>query len=180
MTLRYTRVLLRADKMTKKKLSQKLLKDALDYNPETGVFTRKKASGRAKIGDVAGRASVGGYLYVNVFGKTYLAHRLAWFYAHGLMPVGEIDHINHDKADNRMSNLREVPHSVNGRNASISQANTSGVTGVSWYQRDNNWQAQIWVRGKPIYLGRFDDIDDAIAARKAANEQYGFHSNHGC
>lgn len=83
-----------------------------------------------------------------------------------------VDHINHKKFDNRSSNLRNVTGSQNMMNRSKGTNNTSGYVGVVWHKKDHRWQAQIVVNQKNIYLGQYQDINDAIRARKKAEEKY--------
>ena len=83
-----------------------------------------------------------------------------------------VDHINHNVNDNRKTNLRVCTNSQNNMNKGLQSNNTSGVTGVTWFSRDNKWAAQIKINGKHIHLGLFNNISDAIAARKAAEEKY--------
>ena len=120
-----------------------------------------------------------GYLHGSIFGQMHRTHRVIWAIHHGSWPDGEIDHINHDRTDNRIINLREVTSQENSRNQSIYASNTSGQTGVSWHKRDNKWVAHIFFDGKKRHLGLFTDISDAIAARAAAEIKHGFHKNHG-
>lgn len=125
-----------------------------------------------------GYPNAAGYL-VFMLGKTqYTVHRVIWAIQTGKWPI-EVDHINHDKQDNRWCNLREVTHSSNGKNLSLKKNNTSGITGVVWNKERKKWQAQIAPNGKMITLGRFENLEDAIDARKKAELKYGFHSNHG-
>ncbi len=94
-------------------------------------------------------------------------------------PSGEIDHINGDRTDNRICNLRDVTSAGNSCNRRRQDRNTSGVTGVAWDKRASRWQARIGLNGKQKYLGYFDSLDEAVAARKAAELELGFHPNHG-
>lgn len=119
-----------------------------------------------------------GHRYAGIFGVKYLAHRVAWKMAYGTDPIG-IDHIDGDPTNNRLSNLREAPQSVNGKNARVRKNNTSGVMGVCWAQRLSKWVAQINVDYRKIHLGVFEEFDDAVAARKAAEIAHDFHPNHG-
>jgi len=162
-------------------ITQSILKEYLHYNPDTGIFTRVKRSANAiQVGDVAGCLSKSnGYLVFHVLNKLWLAHRLAWLYSYGEWPEHQIDHINHNRTDNRLINLRAVTHKENTRNKSLLTANKSGFNGVSWAKDRSKWRAIIEVSGKVIRLGSFDDIKDAIEARKAANIKYKFHKNHG-
>lgn len=142
------------------------LLSVLDYNPETGVFTRKRATTNAvRVGDVVGSKTRKGYLAIRILGTFHLAHRLAWFYVHERWPEGQIDHINGEQTDNRICNLRVVSNSTNAENKRRPRAkNTSGLLGVSWMTQAKKWRAQIAVKGNVIYLGLFEDKADAHAA----------------
>ena len=102
--------------------------------------------------------------------KTVLFHRIVTDCPNGLTP----DHIHgkETRCDNRKSNLRIVTTQQNGMNSALSKNNTSGVTGVTWHKRDNVWQARIKVKYKYIHLGYFDSFEDAVNARKEAEEKY--------
>lgn len=159
-------------------LTQKRLKEMLDYNPETGVLTWVISQGRVKTGDICNSKCRYGYVMVRLNSKKYRAHRLAFLYMTGKWPEF-IDHINHVRDDNRWVNLREVTYQENNRNASISKNNKSGFTGVCWITRDEKWLAKIVINKKPVYLGFYGDRFEAICARASANNKYGFHPNHG-
>ena len=162
------------------------LKEVLNYNPDTGIFIFKVCSsnGKQKTGSVAGnvyrtnnrRAE---YLRIWIDGKRYYSHRLAWLYMYGEWPNNGIDHINGDGIDNRIENIREADNTIQQRNRAQRSDNRSGVTGVFWYKNLNKWCADIKVKGKKIFLGYFDNLDDAAAVRKSAELRYGFHANHG-
>ena len=163
-------------------LTKDLLNDILIYNHETGDFFWKENRSRAiKAGDKAGTTTVDGYRAIK-FNKTqYRSHRLAWIMFYGYMPIN-IDHINHNKSDNRIVNLREADNTENQRNCNIRCINTSGFNGVSYLPKkggDKKWRASIKVSGKAIYLGYFLTKEEAVEARKSANIKYNFHENHG-
>ena len=120
-----------------------------------------------------------GYLRISIFGKTYLAHRVAYAMSYGQWPTNHIDHINRDRSDNRLENIRDVLPSVNHKNRSKSRLNTSGVTGVFWHKGNKKWQASIRVNGKLKHLGVFGTLLDAAAARVSANNKYEFSTCHG-
>lgn len=159
-------------------LTHEKLLSALDYNKETGLFTWKRQTGRrGNKGEVAGTLDKqSGYIRIKLGGKSYRAHRLAWFYVNKVMPKS-IDHIDHVKHNNKFSNLREVTHLSNTRNRSINSNNTSGLCGINF--RFNKWIVSIRVNYKSIHVGVFDNLDDAVIARKKAEREYGFHENHG-
>lgn len=120
-----------------------------------------------------------GYRHGRINNRAYQAHRVAWALYHGEWPDGEIDHINHDRTDNRITNLRAVSHQENHRNTSLRRNNSSGSSGVSWFNAGSKWSAYIVVDGRKLHLGYFNGLDDAVSTRKAAERQYGFHENHG-
>ena len=161
------------------------LRQLLNYDPETGALTWKE---RAEVrpqwngryaGKPAGCVDSHGYLKIGIDGRNYYAHRLAWAIHHGEWPQHQIDHINGDKLDNRIANLRDVPQVVNGRNQKMAAHNTSGYAGIHWRKSDRRWQAFIKVDRKQRHLGYFDNLADAVAVRRAAERQYGFTERHG-
>ena len=153
--------------------TQSRLKECLDYDPETGVFTWKiRKSYNTKVGGAAGGKGANRYHSIAVDGVQYATHRLAWLYVHGVWPIDQIDHINGDKLDNRLANLREANNSVNQQNIPIQKNNTSGYTGVSWNKRLNKWIAQIYSNGKNHFLGSFNNPVDANAARVIAKMRF--------
>ena len=157
-----------------------MLKDLLCYCPERGIFTwRESTNTKIKVGSVAGHEKATGYNEIRINGKTYKAHRLAWLYVYGEWPKGEIDHINHDGMDNRISNLRDVSHRENGMNQPIRKNNKSGVNGIHKNKSGKKWLAAIHTNYKVIPLGSFSDKFEAICARKSAENKYKFHANHG-
>lgn len=141
-------------------MTLKELLNVLYYDPETGYmywWKNHKRAGRKK-------PNKNGYYEVGYKGKLYQLHRLAFLYMTGRNPDKVIDHINRDKTDNRWCNLREVSRSENIFNQSR--------LGVYKQKTSNKWVAQIQVDGERTYLGSFEKKQDAVAARKAANEQY--------
>lgn len=166
--------------MTKQNLTQSRLKELVHYDPLTGVFTWLVAlSNRVKVGDVIGCLNGEGYLYGRVDGPLYLIHRLAFLYITGAFPPEDVDHENHDRADNRWTNLRHATRTENLQNQRLSQRSTSGHTGVHWCKDRKKWLAHVRVNGKSKHLGYFTKKSDAVQTRKAANVKYGFHANHG-
>jgi hypothetical protein len=126
-----------------------------------------------------GSTGADGYKRGTLMGSAYLAHRVLWALVYGDWPADDVDHINGVRNDNRISNLRAVVRQENCRNARIPRHNTSGAIGVYWAQDRRKWVAQIKVDGAVHYLGRFVEFDDALRARKAAEQRYNFHPNHG-
>jgi hypothetical protein len=167
------------------------LKDAeLPVERLWSLFVWEKATGRllwwpervaknVKWLDEAGCIKSHGYRGVRINGKLYRAHRIIWAMHTGQWPEDELDHINGDRLDNRLENLRPVSCQENMRNAKRYCNNKSGVMGVYWHKAAGKWRAQIMVNGRQIHLGYFAAKEEAIAARKAAETMYGFHENHG-
>ena len=131
----------------------------------------------------AGREAIGnksqGYRVGYLLGRIVGAHRVAFALHHGHWPVGQVDHQNGVRSDNRPDNLRDVTAAQNAKNLKRYACNTSGVTGVVWNQAERRWKARITVDNRRINLGTFHDFSTAVAARKHAEVEYGFHPNHG-
>jgi hypothetical protein len=157
-----------------KPLSMERLREILEYDPETGNFIWKTAtSSRNPVGSIAGTVTSAGYREVCIDWKRYLIHRLAWFWTHGVWPH-EIDHINRDRLDNRIANLREAERSQNNLNTKTRRDNSSGVRGVTWHAQNKKWRAVYHKNGKQISLGLFDDIEEAAKAySEAVAKAYG-------
>lgn len=168
------------------------LSDLLEYAAETGCLTwlpravglfPNDAAHRSWNTRYAGVAALttlcDGYRRGAIFGKSYLAHRVAWALVHGEWPEDQIDHINGCRTDNRIANLRCVTNQENLRNTARYSHNTSGHIGVHWEQRRRKWRASIKVDGKKRHIGYYPSLDEANQARLEANRLHGFHANHG-
>lgn len=180
-----------------KEIDPQILRKLLRYEPETGklywlergddlfkTIGRRTAKHSAACWNArcAGKEAfsrAGTRCAGTLFGKTYLAHRVAWAVHYGAWPNAEIDHINGNARDNRISNLRDVSRKDNCRNTSVPSHNSSGIMGVSWHKRQKKWRAHIKFDGEYRHLGSFSDISDAISCRKEAERRLGFHPNHG-
>jgi hypothetical protein len=153
-------------------LTQARLRELLDYDPETGVFTwRATGKGRPAIGSQAGATDKGhGYRSICVeYGRHY-AHRLAFLYVTGEWPQGMVDHINGRRDDNRWCNLRDASRLVNQQNMRRAVAGSaSGLLGA--HKKRGKWSSQIKVRGVLVKLGIFETADQAHAAYLAAKRQ---------
>ena len=161
------------------------------YCPAAGEIFHKIDKGQkdgggvqVKAGTIATSRRGNGYLQVQ-FRKNgrlvnYQAHRVAWLLHTGEDPGNkQIDHIDRDRTNNRISNLRLVDQQGNMRNQRKFKSNTSGVTGIYWHKVTGKWQAQISDCGKPQSLGYFEDFFEACCARKSAENRLGYHPNHG-
>ena len=147
-------------------LTHKRLLEILNYDPSTGVFTWREAlSSRSVVGVRAGTVIHKGYRRITVRSKFYLEHRLAWFYVHGVWPKQFIDHIDGDRTNNRIANLRDASRAANNQNIRKPNVNsTSSLLGVTWDAANYCWIAQITVARKRRYLGRFSDPQKASQA----------------
>lgn len=139
------------------------LRSRMAYNPETGVFTAQVSRGRRKAGSQLGYVKADGYRMIMVSGRWHYAHRLAWLFTTGSMPVDEIDHINGARDDNRFSNLRQATRSQNMMNVAY--------RGVCLNKKSQKWQSSIRANGSRTYLGSFATEQEALAAYQAAAEQ---------
>jgi hypothetical protein len=159
--------------MTTNTLTQERLKEVLNYCPESGVFVWiGKTAGQRKFGNVAGTTSVSGYRDIKVDGTLFRAHRLAWLYVYGEFPPDQIDHINREKADNRLVNLRAVTQSENQHNSNLKITNKSGFKGVCYHKNNKKWCAQIRLNSVSKNLGYFASPEAAGAAYLAAQKIY--------
>lgn len=157
-------------------LTQERLKELLDYNPDTGIFSYIKSRGNQMIpGDTAGYVHEGGYVVLIIDGKKYRAHRLAFLYMDGDCLDGniDVDHINRIRNDNRWLNLRKASRVENRRNSKINKNNTSGFKGVRWRKRKNGgtWEASLKNCGNTFIIGCFKSKNDAALAVKALREK---------
>lgn len=154
-------------------ITQERLKSLLAYDADTGEFRwRVNRTGGAKVGDRAGSHDSDGYLVMRVDGRYYRGHRLVWLYVHGVWPPQHIDHINGTPSDNRLCNLRAATPAQNGINRRLDSRNKSGCTGVTWCVSSNKWRADIGEKGRITRLGRFTHLEDAIKARKKAEQDH--------
>jgi len=155
-------------------LTQARLKELLHYDPETGLFTRLvRTSNSTKVGDVVGTAGKGGYLACSIDWKFHQMHRLAFLYMTGSFPVYDVDHINHDVADNRWSNLRDVPETTNMQNEIKTRRNNSaGLMGAQWRADRQKWTAVLLIDGKKRRFGSFDTAEEAHSAYLKAKREH--------
>lgn len=171
---------------------QALLRQLLDYDPQTGVMTWRRrpaamfakgrfhaeASAACWNGAFAGKRAFytdtgKGYHRGLLLRRSVLAHRVIWKWWYGTEP-DQVDHLNHITTDNRLCNLRDASPSVNRRNQQRSRANSSGYTGVIFHKRDRRWQANIRDGGRKVHLGYFATFDEAVEARKLAETKFGY------
>ena len=177
------------------KLTQKILKELLHYDQETGVFTWLERDIKwfncndpkyAKTWNNRFANNTAGcynndteYLQILIFGKKYYAHRLAFLYMNGEFPNNDIDHKDQDRKNCSFDNLLIADAFMNQKNATMKSTNKSGFNGVHFDNGAGKWRVRITVDNKKIHGGLFDNIEDAINKRKQMNIQYGFSENHG-
>lgn len=172
--------------------SPEVLRQLLRYEPETGkLFWRERGPEWFNAGNTSAEANCAawnrrqagkealisyshGYRSGGILGRAFLAHRVIWAIVHGEWPVEQVDHINLDRSDNRISNLRAATSSENKCNTKAKSTNTSGFKGVCWHKQRSRWHAQIAVAGKHKSLGLYGTAEEAHAAYcKAASEIHG-------
>lgn len=148
------------------------LREQLDYDPETGIFKWKISKRCVAIGDIAGTDTERGYRLICIDGKRHYEHRLAWLHYYGNAPVDQIDHINRDKKDNRICNLREASPAQNQMNGGVKSHNISGIRGVRLRKNRPGYYARITFEGKQRHLGVFSTAEEAESAYKEAAKKY--------
>lgn len=144
-------------------LTAKRLREILEYDPVTGIF-RRRSSGK-RVGTI-NRAL--GYRLISVDDVRHYEHRLAWLYVYGRWPKVQMDHINRNRADNRLDNLREANHSESLCNQRVRKDSKSGFRGVVWNSQNGKWKAVVQKDGKRYFAGFFTDASTASKARDAA------------
>jgi hypothetical protein len=160
-------------------VTQEQVKALFNYDPETGIFTRKVNHFRAKAGTVAGRVSTRGYIHVTMKGTFFYGHRLAWLVVYGNLPEHQIDHINGDRTDNRIRNLRAATNGENQANAALQKNSTSKHKGVSWVGKINRWCGYVYKHKKKVFNRYFVTKEEAIAAvRNARTHFHGEFAKH--
>lgn len=148
------------------------LKELIVYEPETGAITWAVSRGRVKSGDPANSPNGYGYLRVCIDRKSFMAHRVAWAMHYGEWPSKFIDHINGNKSDNRICNLRLATRSENAQNVKRPyRSNKTGFAGVHYVKALGKYQAQICVNGKTKFLGRFMCVQKAYEVYERAKKE---------
>lgn len=147
-------------------------RELLSYDPETGLLTWRCRRGRIHQGDAAGFLTPYGYVDISVDERKHKAHRIAWLLTHGVWPTLDIDHINGNRADNRLVNLREVTRSTNQQNQRASHADSRlGVIGAYWIESKKKYRSTIYVSGKQTHLGYFLSPEQARDAYVTAKRK---------
>lgn len=151
-------------------MTQDDIKSILNYDSLTGLFTWKINKGRVKKGTEIKYIN-NNYKYVGINYKTYALHRLAWLYVYGYFPK-EIDHINGNKSDNRIDNLRECTRQQNCQNRIDTKNKSSFIRNVHWHKLAKKWQVRVQIKNKRLCLGLFDDLELAELVAEEARNKY--------
>ncbi len=162
---------MRVSTANESRITAEMVRAAFHYNTKTGKLIRRERNNRSAAGTEAGRLNHHGYRIVNIGCRSFAAHRIVWLHVYGAWPKGLIDHVNGRKSDNRIANLREANYSENGRNRKPNRTNKTGVLGVWWSLRKERYIAHIAHHGKKYNLGIFKTIEEATAARVAAEKR---------
>lgn len=147
------------------------VKERYSYNSETGDIISRRTGNVVKTYRTDGRSRTS-YITIAIKRRPVFAHRLAWALHYGEWPDGQIDHIDRDGTNNRISNLRIVDWVQNARNQRPPITSKSGVCGVIWAKHKNKWKAQVGVGGRQFFLGYYRTLEEAVRARKAGEEKY--------
>lgn len=150
-------------------ITQELLNELFEY--KDGNLYWKNHKYKLLNGKKAGSIQGNGYIRVRIFGNPYKAHRLIFLMKYGYLPK-EVDHINNNRSDNRIENLRAATKSQNRQNSLISKSNKSGVKGVCWDKTNNKWKVTMFVNNKQKYFGHYNDIDYAKFVADAMRYKY--------
>jgi hypothetical protein len=157
-------------------LTQELVQSLFEY--KDGELYWKVNKGSAKIGDKTGSLHHSGYLCIQINSKTYLAHRVIFLYHHGFLPQ-YIDHIDGNKSNNKIENLREATIQQNGFNTKLYKTSTSGIKGVDWSKKAKKWQVRVQINNKRKYFGIYENIELAeLVAIEARNKYHGNFARH--
>ena len=157
-----------------KKITAARLRELMNYDAKSGdLFWAVSINSRAPVGSMAGKQSVvQGYRHINIDKVTYKAHHLVWLWFNDKLPSHQIDHINGNRLDNRIENLRDVPQQINTWNLQGAKKNSkSGILGVDWKASHKKWRAQIRVNGRKVQIGLYDTAEAASAAYLAAKQE---------
>ena len=155
-------------------VTQEEVKKLLHYSSSTGILIWRKARRGIRYDMVDVYKGSGGFIIININYRNYRAHRLIWLYVYGTFPEYTIDHIDRNRTNNKIKNLRDVPRFENMRNTINPSDNKSGVKGIRWESDRNKWYVQITVHRKKSCLGRFTSFTEAVYHRLAAEQCLGW------
>lgn len=143
------------------------------------LYWKVTRNNKTKKGMLAGGRSINGYIYVTINNKNYRAHRIIYLLHHGVAPK-ILDHIDGNRQNNKIANLREATSSQNSMNSKIKKDNTSGVKGVHLHKPTGKWIVRVNINKQRKHLGLFEDFElAALVATEARDKYYGEFANHG-
>jgi len=153
-------------------LTQQRLKEVVTFDDTTGIFVRKLKAKRAVVGRTLGYKKSNGYIALSIDGQKYFAHRLAWLYVYGEFPKNDIDHIDGNRTNNKIENLRDVPRTENLQNIKIAKSHnkSTGILGA-YLHMSGKFMSRIKVNKKDVYLGLFESAEQANQAYLKAKKQ---------
>ena len=158
--------------MSQRMLTHSALLKIVHYDPDSGIFTRLLSAGNTKRGSRTGSLGTRGYLRITIDKRTYLAHRLAFFYMTGRWPDPEVDHKDDTTDNNKWNNLRECSHQQNTSNRRRRKDCRSNLKGAHRCRGLSRWKSSIMVHGVRHHLGTFETAELAHAAYCAAATEY--------
>ena len=152
-------------------LTKELLHEYFDYQDGKLLWSKMCGCRSDLVGKEAGSVNEQNYRRIKIDNKLYMAHRVVFMYHYGYMPL-EVDHIDCDRQNNRIENLRAVSKKENCWNRKMPTNNTSGIKGVCWHKSTNRWYVQLQVNKKMKYLGIYEDIELAELVAIEARAKY--------
>jgi len=161
-----------------KQLTQEYVRQYFDYADGVLVWKNRTGTRRGINGKAAGTINGLGYRQIRLNGTTYLAHRLIYLYHHGYLPE-QVDHIDGNRSNNLIENLRGCTDCENKRNAKRPSTNKSGIKGVFWCNTLHRWYARVWANGRFVVNKSFDDIElaelVAVEGREKHHKEFARH-----
>lgn len=157
--------------MNNTKLTQQYLKEILEYRDGELYWNASRKGGTATAGSLAGCQKSGGYWHTRIGKQRYSNHRLVFLMHHGYLPKF-VDHIDGNRSNNRIENLRSASRQQNNCNAQIRSDNTSGIKGVSWHKKTGKWTVRVQTNKTRKWLGLFDDLELAQLVAIEARDKY--------
>jgi hypothetical protein len=153
-------------------LTQDQVKSLFDYK-DGNLYWKNKTTNlsRVKINNIAGSPGEKGYLQIGINQKLYLAHRVIFLMHHGYMP-DFVDHIDGNKENNFIENLREASRGQNRMNSKLQSNNKSTIKNVNWHKKQNKWVVQLGVEGKKLYFGAYFDLNVAKFVAETMRHKY--------
>ena len=158
-------------------ITQEQLKELVEYK-DGFLFAKVKWANKISMGFPLGSKNKDGYLQFSIQRKKHYVHRLVFLYHYGFLPES-VDHIDGDKSNNRIENLRAASLHQNNYNVKTRKSSKSGFKNVNWNKKNNNWNVTLAANNKSMYFGAFDDLELAsLVAEEARNLYHGEYACH--